>query len=142
MDSIGLQSALPKLCYTDLLGAPFRYRGHGAADGYDCWTLTQEVQRRCGVSLPDYAYSDNPEQTFLSALIDGSIDEKYERLDRPEPFCMVLFSVMSGTATHIGTVLADCERFIHIMQRTSVTVERLNAPHWAKRIRGFYRWKS
>ncbi len=129
--------------YTDLVGAPFCYRGKSKEQGFDCWTLAREIQLRRGKHMPDYAYSDDaPEPTFLQQLIASGTDEFGEQLNAPEPWCIVFFSLYHGTVSHIGTVLPDCRRFIHTTENVNVTIERLDSPTWARRIRGYYRWKN
>ncbi len=98
-----------------------------------------EVHRRRGIILPDYAYGADLEITVLHQLISGNKHLILE-LDRPEPYCLVGFSIIPGYETHIGTVLEDGRRFIHIRRRHRVIISRLNDIVWKRRVRGFYRW--
>lgn len=66
--------------------------------------------------------------------------ELFVSLPKPEPWCVVTFAIHPRFVSHVGVVLDDCRRFIHIMEKTSVTAERLDALEWAPRIKGFYRW--
>ena len=122
----------------DLINLPFKPHGRDR-EGFDCWGLAMEVNRRMGIRLPDYAYGEDMEVTLLHKLVSGNKDLILE-LDRPEPYCLVGFSIIPGYETHIGTVLGDCRRFIHIRRRQRVIISRLNDIVWRRRVRGFYRW--
>lgn len=122
----------------DLIGKPFKPLGRGP-DSFDCWGLAMEVARRLGVELPDFAYGDDLDVTFLNGLITGNKDRILE-LGRPEPYCLAGFSLIPGYETHVGTVLEDCRRFIHIRRRHNVIISRLSDLFWRPRVRGFYRW--
>ncbi len=93
----------------DLLGKSFQYGGRGPLE-YDCYGLVMEIYKRRGVSLPDFGSS--PSASWIH---------------RP-PF-----------TTHIGVVLEDGYRFIHIMTKTEVTIERLDSLLWKRRITGFFK---
>ena len=122
----------------DLIGCPFKARGRDGT-GYDCWGLAMEVHRRRGVILPEFAYSESMEITVLHELITENKNLILE-LDRPEPYCLVGFSIIPGYEHHVGTVLEDGRRFIHIRRRQQVIISRLNDIVWKRRVRGFYRW--
>jgi hypothetical protein len=124
------------LNYIDLLGARFAYGGRGP-QYYDCYGLAIEIQKRVGVTIPDI-YS--PAEVDL---IHGQIDSSkalFTPIEKEDPFCLVLFQIHPQFVTHVGVVLEDCKRFIHVMQRRFVTVERLH--DWQPKARGFYRCKS
>lgn len=122
----------------DLIGKPFKARGRGP-DAFDCWGLAMEVYRRRGIELPEYAYGDDLAITVLDGLIRAN-KRLIAELDRPEPYCLVGFSIIPGYETHIGTILEDCRRFIHARRRHRVVISRLNDIVWRRRVRGFYRW--
>lgn len=98
-----------------------------------------EVHRRLGIDLPDFAYGEDMEVTILHRLVSGN-RHMLQVLDRPEPYCLVGFSITSGYEHHFGTVLEDCRRFIHVRRRHTVRISRLNDPIWRRRVRGIYRW--
>ena len=122
----------------DLVGMPFKPRGRGP-DAYDCWGLAMEVYRRRGIGLPDFAYGDDLEITVLNELIRGN-KRLIVEIDRPEPWCLVGFSLIPAYEHHIGVSLPDGRRFIHARRRHRIIISRFNDQAWKRRIRGFYRW--
>ena len=102
----------------------------------DCYGLVHLVYGRLGKELPNF-----PEDYTELLNIHNAIEEnksKFIELEKPEPYCIVTFSIYPPYVTHIGVVLDDCKRFIHIMEKRNVTIEKLDK--WQKRIRGFYKW--
>ena len=125
--------------YADLLGKAFAYGGRGP-DVYDCYGLCVELRRRAGLPMPAGYLSCSD-----SSEIDGRLREAEREcaieLPGPQPFCLVTFRLHPRYTSHIGFVLQDCVRFLHIMQRMRVTVERLDAPEWRSKITGFFEVK-
>lgn len=120
--------------YADLLGKPFSWGGRGPEE-YDCYGLAKEVCRRGGVELPPW------ESVCSPGLIQAGFDagkELFIKCDRPEPFDIVLLMVRPPFVSHCGVML-DAVRFIHIMERTSVAIERIDTIAWQRRVHGFYR---
>jgi len=122
--------------YEDLLGKPFEIGGHG--ESYDCYTLSREVCRRAGIDLPDKKSIEDL-QTRSDAINQGK-KEDYIKLDKPEPFCIVTFSLRPPFVNHMGVVLEDRKTFIHILEKRSVVVEKLRHKFWNSKIEGFYRF--
>lgn len=121
------------LRYEDLLGISFKYSGRTKEEGYDCWGLCFEIYRRLGRVLPDFDSASEAEQ--INAMIQNA-KPLFEEIKNPIPYCLVTFTIRPPYVSHIGVVLKDCQTFIHIMQKTSVCVERLE--DWKKRIKGYY----
>ena len=119
----------------DLIGIPYEKHGR-TTNGLDCHGLVHLVYGRLGKELPNF-----PEDYTELLNIHNAIEEnksKFIELEKPEPYCIVTFSIYPPYVTHIGVVLDDCKRFIHIMEKRNVTIEKLDK--WQKRIRGFYKW--
>ena len=151
--------------YIDLIGKPFMPGGrgpHGAVisdpsvipakagiqsavnrtdNGYDCYGLVKEIYARLGIALPEYGYDSPDNFSLIHQLIHGGKD-LFEPLEKPEPFCVVLFTIRPPYISHIGVVLENCNSFIHIMEKVCVAVEKLDHPIWSRRIRGFLKWKN
>jgi len=120
--------------WSDLLGKEYA-EGAVGPDRYDCYGLCREIARRVGRSLPDLPHPSNLQEThelYLQAA------ESMRRLPAPAPFCAVAFMMRPPFVTHIGIVLEDCRRFIHILRKRSVAIERLDNPQWQRRIAGYY----
>ncbi len=124
-----------RIDYTDLLGKEFAYGGRGP-DEYDCYGLAIEVRRRVGLfTPPDYLSCEEP----------GLIQERlwsakhlFRQLEAPRPYCVASFWFRPGITSHIGVVLEDFMRFIHVSFSAGVAVERLSDPAWRRRVTGFW----
>lgn len=126
------------LNYEDLLGKPFRYGGRGS-DDYDCYGLAMEISRRLGKELPDFC---SPTEAGLIHQVYTEGKDLFKALDKPEPYCIVAFRIHPRYTSHMGVVLEDCNRFIHILKGTSVCIERLDSLLWEKKISGFYKFEG
>ncbi len=128
--------------FTDLLGVPWKLGGRSFT-GLDCWGLCLEVGRRAGIELPE---TDSPGSMdeVPGAFAEGRTDfaDHFIRVPGPEPYAVVAFRLRGKFVTHVGMVLEDKEKFIHIIQGRNVAIERLDHPLWKKAREGFYRWKK
>jgi cell wall-associated NlpC family hydrolase len=118
---------------SDLLGKRFQYGARGP-EAYDCYGLCMEIYRRLGKKLPEFG------SAVMPSLIDKMVAEgraAFTEIVMPEPCCLVLFKVRPPYVSHIGVVLEDKTRFIHIMRNTSVCIERLDSAEWKRRIAGY-----
>lgn len=122
----------------DLLQKEFAYGGRGP-QFYDCYGLCKEIYRRIGIYLPDFTSYTEP-SLIHAAIIEGK--KLFQEISEPEPFCLVTFFIRPKYTTHIGVVLEDMSRFIHIMEHSNVTIERLRGWPWEKRITGFFTWQK
>jgi len=130
--------------FNDLIGKPFLDNGKGP-DGYDCYGLCQEVYKRLGIVLPEFDYTfSNHASSETAEAIDFKIEEnknRFEVIEKPEPYCIVTFCIVPPFISHIGIVLDDCIKFIHVSRMNAVVIDRLNSIRWKGRIRGYYKWK-
>ncbi|MCE5334273.1 MAG: C40 family peptidase [Desulfobacteraceae bacterium] len=132
-----MSGMLPEFRYTDLLGKDFAYGGRGPG-AYDCYGLVIETRKRVGLPVPlHYVSTDTPE-AIHGSIEDAKLSSSFRALREPTPFCLVTFRLHPRFTTHIGMVLRDCNRFIHILPRMRVGVERLDSPCWRHRITGFW----
>ena len=122
--------------YADLLGLPFAYGGRGP-DQFDCYGVAIELCRRHGVILPDYTSSDDP--TRQGELFADGVSRYCLRVDQPQPLDIALFRLGKGH-WHCGVVVDGYDRFVHIMERSSVSCEELHDPVWGPRLVGVYRF--
>jgi cell wall-associated NlpC family hydrolase len=123
--------------FNDLIGKPFTYGGRGPTS-YDCYGLALEVSRRVGIKLPEHASNISPPD------IHKSVEEglgSWQKLDYPEPYCIVVFCIVPPYVSHVGVVL-PYSKFIHITSNTCVTIERYDREPWALKVRGFYKWQG
>jgi cell wall-associated NlpC family hydrolase len=126
-----------KEIYEDLIGIPFKCGGRDTIH-IDCYGLAMLIYDRLGIKLPEFGASED--FSIINQLIkDG--ENYFEKLEEPEPFCLVVFTIREPFVSHIGIVLEDCNKFIHVMAKRATVIERLDDLSWHHRIKGFYKWK-
>jgi cell wall-associated NlpC family hydrolase len=130
-----MDKQLQKIEVSDLLGKPFAWYARGP-EAYDCWGLVLEVARRAGVYLPDEISIRRPQ--VRSRRMD-QVFAGFTRIAEPEPYCLVTFVLRRRYVGHIGFVLADGKRFIHVTESQRVSITRLDDVFWRRRIDGYYR---
>lgn len=123
--------------FNDLLGKQFEYHARGP-EKYDCYGLALEIGRRVGIDFPPY-----PSYTSLQDKHDAIMNgvKSWKKLDIPELYSIVVFSIRPPYVSHVGVVLEN-NRFIHICKGTSVTIERFDKDPWKNKVRGFYQWQG
>jgi cell wall-associated NlpC family hydrolase len=126
----------PRADLSDLIGRPFRFGGRGPLE-YDCYGLCIEIYRRIGRTLPDFG------SAVLPSVIDSMIDRNssaFIRVDHPSPWSLVTFTIRQPWTSHIGVILGDGMRFIHVSQKVCVCIERLDSLLWKNRITGYFEY--
>lgn len=122
--------------YDDLLDKEFKLGGRGPIF-YDCWGLCLELGRRVGLTYPDdFTPTETDEQ---DRLLGEGRDRDFIEIRKPEPYCIVAFSVTPPFFDHCGFVLEDRKHFLHIMRSRRVAVQRLDHKILHKRLMGYYR---
>lgn len=123
--------------YTDLIGKKFQTGGRGP-DTYDCYGLIIEIMKRLGKYLPE---QDTPAGVEMRLKMFEEISSEFaEPIDKPEPFCIVVFNLRRLSPLHIGVVLEDCRGFIHSAAYIRrVRIDKLDGILWKHRITGYYR---
>ena len=124
--------------FADLLSKEYRHNGRGP-DQFDCYGLAIEAYRRLGRELPEITAEDDVR--LIHERI-GAWAPRFVKREAPAPYCLVTFMIHPPYTSHVGVVLSDCCRFIHIIKSSRVTIERLNCILWERRITGYYQWKS
>lgn len=124
--------------YLELLGKGFQ-KGARGPHFFDCYGLVKEIYRRLDVVLPEYESPD--EHSLIHQMINEG-KELFVEIDEPEPYCLVIFRLRPRYVTHMGVVLEDGKRFVHVLKKSRVSIERLDNLFWAEKIAGFLRWKT
>lgn len=120
--------------FDDLLNKEFTYYGRGP-DKYDCIGLAMEVARRLEVEIPAFTSYDK-EDAIHKAILSGK--ELLSESKTPVNYSIVALQIIPKFVTHVGFVL-EYPYFIHILEHSKVTIERLDSIKWKNRIRGFYK---
>lgn len=124
----------------NLIGKPYKIDGRGP-NFYDCWGLCLEIAKRLGKLLPEHQVPKSEKgQAILAIQVKNS---DFVRLSKPEPWCLVVFRVWDDNGKekwHVGTVLEDCRRFIHITRKSFVCTPLLKHRLWDMFLEGFYKY--
>jgi len=120
------------------LGKKFAWGGRGP-DEYDCWGLCYEISRQLGNPFPEHQSFKELELRTL-AIAEGV--REFRKIDKPQPWCGVVFKAYGKYVNHMGIVLEDCRHFIHIREASEVSIEKLNHPIWQRMLDGFYVYEN
>jgi len=124
-----------------LIKTPFAYHGREPGKGLDCFGLGLIIDKRLGLGTFDFG---SPGEKNSFDLIGKSISNNkslFVKLDKPEKWCWVTFIMRKRLVTHVGKVI-NWPYFIHVLEDTQVTVERLDGDFWKNHIEGYYKWKT
>lgn len=126
----------------EYMGIPFLEKGR-SREGLDCYGLVRLVlQEQRGIELPSYAeeYATTTDAEEITALYRGEVAAQWQEIPVPSAR---LFDVavlrMMGEPIHFALVL-DPPYFLHVFRETDVSVERLDALIWQKRLVRVMRW--
>jgi len=104
---------------SDLIGVPYIDNGRGP-DGYDCYGLAIEVEKRLGKTLRDAVYENH----------DKELSDKWKPLlnVRPSDFIRegTLLEIHVGNTLHIAVAL-DSMRMIHATTNQGVRISMIAA---------------
>ena len=120
----------------DLMGKAFRYGGRGPLH-YDCYGLMIELNRRLGRHMP-HNYLSSSDCHTIQSEIQSATDTEFVELAFPRAYSLVTFFIVPRITSHIGMVLPDLYRFIHILEKSSVSIDRLDQRDWGRRITGYW----
>jgi cell wall-associated NlpC family hydrolase len=124
--------------YKDLLGVPFKMGGRDLSKGLDCYGLCMEIAFRADSPIHEFHHGIEDLVDRDGAIADGKTH--FKQVDKPEPYCIVTFKIHPPFVTHMGIVLPDCKRFIHILEKKSVSIAKLSDKIWTRKLDGFYRF--
>ncbi len=124
--------------YIKYLRIPYQKNGRDYS-GVDCYGLVMLVAKeQANIDLPDI--NNAPVEEYLINDIVNDYKNKFVKIDKPEPFCLVALSIVPPYTHHIGLVLEDCKRFIHIRESHTARIDSLDSKLWKPMIRGFYKY--
>ena len=127
-----VQEADTLLDINDLLGKPYKLHGRGP-DGYDCYGLVIEVEKRLGRVLPDlYELFEKKSEVRVITLSTAACG--LEKTDYPAFGDIIVFK-KKGRADHIAVYLKNGD-FIHC---DSNGVEIQNLKYYDRKGE-YYKW--
>lgn len=121
---------------SDLIGIPYVEHGR-SKDGYDCYGLAIEVEKRFGIILPDFDYIKHTDDFFNSCAVECIKGTGPKKIPIFVEGALVLFCNNKGQKVHIGVYLGDgyivhCNfNGVHLT-KTSEFKERMEIYVWQK----------
>ena len=98
-----------------------------------------------GHELPDYsaAYTNTKDHASVAAAIDAGLADGWHMVDQPREGDLLSLKI-AGRPWHCA-VMVNASQFLHWPppdkqgRQLLSCIERLDSPHWSRRIKGFYR---
>lgn len=94
-----------------------------------------------GIELPDYAaeYLDDRDHAEIAAIARREkVASRWRKVAVPKEFDLLLFKV-ARYDSHVGIYVAPGQ-MMHTIEDDHAKIGRYDAPPWAGRLAGFYRW--
>lgn len=123
--------------YLKYLGVPYTFNGTSLEEGFDCITLCNAIAKDRGIPMMNVNHINTNINTY-HYLFNLKDDKTLWENVLPQGNVLVVFKV-AGKISHVGYML-DKLNFIHILENSKVTVEKITNPTWNKRIVGFYKY--
>lgn len=109
----------------DLIGVRYARNGRTKEQGFDCYGLAIEVERRLGYSLPDIEKAREEDYDFDECRKLCLSKVKARQIETPEKKGdVVLIKDLAGNLTHIGVYLGK-GLVIHCDQRFGVHIDKI-----------------
>lgn len=122
---------------TDLLGKPYKPHGRGP-DGYDCYGLVIEVERRYGIELPDFDYQSYSEEYIAGRILELKKANHAIEIGGYVEGAVVLFKNSNGFKNHIGVYIGD-NQIVHCNEKG---VNIVYTDYADKFVSGVYVWQK
>ena len=106
----------------DILGKPYKAHGRGP-DGFDCYGLVIEVEKRLGKNMPDLYEKMKHDGKDIHDALSTSKEEGYIKVSKPEFGDVVIMFNKKGQIHHTGVYLKN-DDFIHC-DKYGVRISRL-----------------
>lgn len=106
------------LILKDLIGIPWKDNGR-ALDGFDCYGLAIEIEKRLGKNLKDVIYNNHSEELENINVPTLNV-EKTEKIEIGNIISMTIKSEL-----HIGVIISDKE-FIHATRNQGVRISLIS----------------
>lgn len=114
--------------FTDLIGVPYKDNGRTKEEGFDCYGLAIEVEKRLGNNLDDVIYSDHRIEHLQENLPTLNV-EPTDKIELGTIIQMTFFGEI-----HIGVAIND-RMFIHATYNQGVRI----SPIKVYEIQGLYK---
>lgn len=127
----------------DLIGVPFVDKGRDIK-GCDCMGLTIMAHKAFNIELPDFNVESDDSEKINSNFIEQLYSNKWEKLEKPEVPCVVVFGFnphCPEMVTHVGTYIGE-GKILHTLTDKSSSVFKMDHPFFKNKILGFYRYEQ
>lgn len=126
-------------CYK-YLGTNFKFNGNSIEEGFDCINLCCAIAKDRGVPMKNINHSFTNIDNYHNLFEQKDNNSEWLPLTNLDDLTnsLVVFKI-NGKISHVGYMLDDV-MFIHIMEHSKVTIEKITSPQWERRIVGFYRY--
>lgn len=126
-------------CYK-YLGTNFKFNGNSIEEGFDCINLCCAIAKDRGVPMKNINHSFTNIDNYHNLFEQKDNNSEWLSLTHLDDLTnsLVVFKI-NGKISHVGYMLDDV-MFIHIMEHSKVTIEKITSPQWERRIVGFYRY--
>lgn len=128
------------------VGLPYADKGRDRT-GADCWGGVRMVLAEVfGVDVPSYAeaYTVASDHSSVATAVDAGLAHGWQRADRPRSGDLLILKI-AGRPWHCA-LMVNAAMFLHWPppdkqgRQLLSCIERLDSPHWARRIEGVYRY--
>lgn len=112
----------------DLVGTPGKRYGRIVEEGLDCWGLIMEFYRRAGAPVDDFLQVEGHNRIFGSENCmprTADLRNCFQQLEKPEPFCIVAYALMSKTMPDHVMILLKGNRCLNVDLGVGVHIVRL-----------------
>lgn len=126
-------------CYK-YLGTNFKFNGNSIEEGFDCINLCCAIAKDRGIPMKNINHSFTNIDNYHNLFEQKDNNSEWLPLTHLDDLTnsLVVFKI-NGKISHVGYMLDDV-MFIHIMEHSKVTIEKITSPQWERRIVGFYRY--
>jgi hypothetical protein len=128
------------------IGIPFTMNGRERRDGLDCWGLVRLVYaERLGIILPShtdgYQGVDDSEGLRRVLVHETQIRRAWSRREVDDIQIGDVVQLDLSKRPHVG-VMVSRGQMLHAFEGSDSCIERLDAPLWERRVRGFWRYDA
>jgi cell wall-associated NlpC family hydrolase len=125
------------------VGIPY-VKASSTRRGVDCYGLVRLLYRDVyGIELTDWEATlpDGAKRPDLISAFEAAVSEEtWELVETPQEGDIVVFRLFNSPL-HCGMMINPAQ-FLHSIEPTGSSVERINSPMWKKRIVHYLRYKN
>lgn len=121
--------------YDSLLGIKYKKNGR-TIEGLNCLGLVNLIHILQDKEFPIDQLPSEEELIYKLVIEEQKL---FQKIEIPEKDCIVLFKFIPKKF-HVGCIMEDTSKFIHIIENRNVTIDSLESPIWKRLLIGYYKW--